>query len=191
MSPEPGSPGVADGMRCDGSAANIPVVRRLFEAVETRGDPKDFAARWAAYVAMYDPDVVIHEAPSLPYGGDYSGDDAVARHAQAFNAAWQSLQSINDRSLEPRFLADGDHLIVLWRQKGASADGEIFDMPAVSVYRMKDGRTINSPPGCFPSTPPRSSGFWRGPAVQRQRRADMSPCIRLRVIDLGEDAVIC
>jgi hypothetical protein len=85
-------------MRRDGCAANIAVMRRLFEAVETRGDPEDFAARWAAYVEMYDPDVVIHEAPSLPYGGDYSGDDAVARHAQAFKAAWQGLQSINDRA---------------------------------------------------------------------------------------------
>jgi uncharacterized protein len=144
MNPEPNGLGAADGMRRDGCAANITVVRRLFEAVETRGDPEDFAARWAAYVAMYDPDVVIHEAPSLPYGGDYSGDDAVARHAQAFNAAWQDLQSINDRSLEPRFLADGDHVIVLWRQKGTSADGEIFDMPAVSVYHMKDGRVVDA-----------------------------------------------
>ena len=144
MSPEPDSPHVADGMRRDGCAANIAVVRRLFEAVETRGDPEDFAARWAAYVAMYDPDVVIHEAPSLPYGGDYSGDDAVARHAQAFNAAWQGLQSINDRRLEPRFLTDGDHVIILWRQKGKSAGGEIFDMPAVSVYQMKGGRIIDS-----------------------------------------------
>jgi uncharacterized protein len=144
MSPEPDSPRVADRMRRDGCAANGAIVRRLFEAVETRSDPKDFAARWAAYVAMYDPDVVIHEAPSLPYGGDYSGDDAVARHAQAFNAAWQGLQSITDRRLEPRFLADGDHVIVLWRQKGTSADGEIFDMPAVSVYHMKDGRVVDA-----------------------------------------------
>src|SRR5918994_6849543 len=86
MNPEPNGLGVTDGMRRDSRAANIDVVRQLFEAVETRGDPEDFAARWAAYVTMYDPDIVIHEAPRLPYGGDYSGDDAVARHAQAFSA---------------------------------------------------------------------------------------------------------
>jgi len=71
-----------------------------WDAVETRGDPKDFAARWAAYVALYDSNVVIHEAPSLPYGGDYSGDDAVARHAQGFGGAWEGLQSTDDRRLE-------------------------------------------------------------------------------------------
>jgi ketosteroid isomerase-like protein len=82
--------------------------------------------------------------PSLPYGGDYSGDDAVACHAQAFSTAWKSLQSTDDQRLKPRFLADGDHVIVLWRQKGTSADGEIFDMPTVSVYQMKDGREVDS-----------------------------------------------
>jgi ketosteroid isomerase-like protein len=144
MTPEPNGPGDVDGIRPDVGATNIAIVRRLFEAVETRGDPEDFAARWAAYVAMYDPDVVIHETPSLPYGGDYSGDDAVARHAQAFSNAWQGLQSADDRRLEPHILADGDHVIVLWRQKGTSADGDRFDMPAVSVYQMKDGRVVDS-----------------------------------------------
>jgi len=128
----------------DTCAANIAFVRRIFDAVETRGDPKDFAARWAAYVAMYHPNVVIHEAPSLPYGGDYSGDDAVARHAQGFGDAWGGLQSTDDRQLEPRFLADGDHVIVIWRQRGTSTDGEIFDMPAVSIYQLKDGRVLDA-----------------------------------------------
>lgn len=136
--------GLAEGAGRDTCAANIAVVRRIFEAVETRSDPKDFAARWAAYVAVYDPNVVIHEGPSLPYGGDYSGDDAVARHAQRFGEAWEGLQSTDDRRLEPHFLTDGDHVIVLWRQRGTSADGEIFDMPAVSVYQMKDGRVLDS-----------------------------------------------
>ena len=58
-----------------------------WDAVETRGDPKDFAARWAAYVALYDPNVVIHEAPSLPYGGDYSRYRGTfgGGHPQSFN----------------------------------------------------------------------------------------------------------
>jgi hypothetical protein len=57
MNPEPKGMSAADGMRPDSGAANIAVVRRLFEAVETRRDPKDFATPWAAYIAMYDPDV--------------------------------------------------------------------------------------------------------------------------------------
>jgi hypothetical protein len=58
-----------------------------WDAVETRGDPKDFAARWAAYVALYDPNVVIHEAPSLPYGGYYSRYRGTfgGGHPQTFN----------------------------------------------------------------------------------------------------------
>jgi ketosteroid isomerase-like protein len=144
MNPERNGPDTEDRIGRDGCAANIAVVRRLFEAVETRGDPKDFAARWAAYLAMYDPNVVIHDAPSLPYGGDYSGDDAVARHAQAFSGAWQDLQSVSDQRLEPRFFADSDHVIVLWRQKGTSAAGDLFDMPTVSVYQLKNSRVVDS-----------------------------------------------
>jgi uncharacterized protein len=141
---EPNDLRVAEGAGRDKCAANIAVMRRIFEAVETRGDPNDFAARWAAYVAMYDPDIVIHEAPSLPYGGDYSGDHAVARHAQGFREAWEGLQSADDRRLEPQFLADGDYVIVLWRQRARSADQEIFDMPVVSIYQMKEGRVVDA-----------------------------------------------
>ena len=144
MNPQLTDPGTEDWIACANCAANIAVVRQMFEAVETRGNPEGFAARWAAYLAIYDPDVVIHEPPSLPYGGDYSGDDAVARHAHAFSDAWQGLQSTTDRRLEPHILADGDHVIVLWRQKGTSADGDVFDMPAVSVYQIKDGRVVDS-----------------------------------------------
>jgi hypothetical protein len=69
-----------------------------WDAVETRGDPKDFAARWAAYVALYDPNVVIHEAPSLPYGGDYSRYRGTfgGGHPQSFNhglAPWSVRQA--------------------------------------------------------------------------------------------------
>jgi uncharacterized protein len=189
MNPERNGPDTEEKIRRDSCAANIAFVRRLFEAVETRGDPEDLAARWAVYVAMYDPDVVIHEAPSLPYGGDYSGDDAVARHGHAFSGAWQGLQSISDQRLEPHLLADGDHVIVLWRQKGTSADGDLFDMPAVSVYQMKDGRVVDSRMFHFDTAA--VIGFLERPAAQRQRRADMSPCIALCAGDRGEEALTC
>lgn len=132
------------GAEHDQCTANIAAVRRLFEAVESRGNAAGFAARWAAYLAMYDPAAVIHEAPSLPYGGDYSGDGAVARHAQGFAAAWDGLQTADNRGLKPQFVAGGEHVVVLWRQRGQSPSGEILDMPVVSVYRMKDGRVADS-----------------------------------------------
>ena len=43
MNRESQGQGHAEGAGRDTCAANIVVVRRIFEAVETRGDPKDFA----------------------------------------------------------------------------------------------------------------------------------------------------
>jgi hypothetical protein len=84
--------GLAEGAGRDTCAANIAVVRRIFEAVETRSDPKDFAARWAAYVAVYDPNVVTtrHQASHMaattrattPWRGTPNGS---ARHGRACN----------------------------------------------------------------------------------------------------------
>ena len=123
---------------------NIAVIRRMFGFVQGRGETDDFPKRWAAYAAIYDPEVVIHEAPSLPYGGDYHGPDAVARHAQAFQAAWDGLQPEGERAMEPQFFAGGDHVIVMWRLQAKSGSGEVFDMPVMSTYRLKDKRVVES-----------------------------------------------
>jgi uncharacterized protein YciI len=127
------------------SAVNLAVVRRIFEVVESRGDAGGREARWAVYRAAYAPEVAIHEAPSLPYGGDYEGPEAVARHAQGYGGAWDGLQDAAERALEPEFLAGGDHVAVLWRQRAHDPrTGERFDMPAMSLVTLREGRVVES-----------------------------------------------
>lgn len=124
---------------------NLATVRTLFAAVAGRGDKANFAERWAAYVALYDEDVVIHEAQSLPYGGDYGGKAGVAAHAQEYEATWAPLQDRELQDLQPTFLAAGDRVAVLWRQRGLNArTGERFDMPCTSIYLMRAGRVLES-----------------------------------------------
>lgn len=124
---------------------NLATVRAMFAAVAARGDAAHAAERWAAYSGLYDPDAVIHEAPSLPYGGEYTGLAGVAAHAQGYGAAWGRLQAPEMQDLQPTFIAGGDEVVVLWRQRGVNAGtGEIFDMPATSVYQMKRGRVLQS-----------------------------------------------
>jgi len=111
-------------------------VRKLFEAVARRDA--------GAYFGAFHPDILISEAPSLPYGGEYSGLEGVLRHAERFRATWDRYQSEDSRELEPEFLAIANRVIVLWRLRARAANGEGIDLPVVSIYRLNDGKIIES-----------------------------------------------
>jgi len=116
---------------------NAAVVHRLFNAVEQRNRE--------GVLRAYDEAIIIHEAPSLPYGGDYEGLRGAFDHGTGYRGAWDLLQGPAERELDAEFIAERDRVVVLWKQKGRnSASGEIFKMPAVSVYRLRDGRIIDS-----------------------------------------------
>jgi uncharacterized protein len=116
---------------------NAEVARRLFEAVDHRDR--------AGVTAAYDPAIVIHEAPSLPYGGEYHGHAGALRHGEGFRAAWDRFQTDATRRLEPRIIAHGDHVAVLWRHRVANAEtGDSLDLPALSVFRLRDARIVES-----------------------------------------------
>lgn len=117
--------------------ANVDAARRLFEAAENR-DPQSL-------LAIYHKHVVINEAPSLPYGGEYHGHEGAIRHGRGFLATWDRFQPPDARGLEPSFVAQDDHVIVQWRHRAANREtGERIDLPAVSVYRFADGMVVDS-----------------------------------------------
>ena len=105
------------------------VVRQLFEAVERRDA--------ASLLACYDPAIRIHEAPSLPYGGEYDGLEGAVRHAQGYLRTWDAHQSGAERQLDPELICSGDRVAVLWRQKARSQrTGRAIDLPVLSLYRV-------------------------------------------------------
>ena len=119
------------------SEENIEAVRRLFTAVEERD--------LAGVLAAYDENIVIREAQSLPYGGEFHGHEGGERHALKALEVWGKLQSPNERTLNARFLDAGeDYVIVLWRQRGVNSRGEKFDAPVVSVYKMRGSKVVES-----------------------------------------------
>jgi uncharacterized protein len=119
------------------SKENVAAIQRLFGAVEQRD--------LEGVLAAYTPDIEIHEAESLPYGGTYHGLDGAERHAYAYEATWAPLQEPGVRALDAEMLDAGEHVIVRWRQRGRSPDGQhTFDLPAVSVYRMREGLIVES-----------------------------------------------
>jgi ketosteroid isomerase-like protein len=117
-------------------ADNVAVVRRLFRAVEERDIEPMFE--------IYDPEVVIREAPTLPYGGEYRGHEGVVAHGLGYLETWEPFQTDADRHLDAEFFGSGDLVFVRWRQKAHAGDGIPLDLPVVSVYRLRGGRIVES-----------------------------------------------
>jgi uncharacterized protein len=117
---------------------NIETTRCLFNAVE------EFDV--AGVLAAYDPEVVIRDAESLPYGGTYHGLEGAKQHVEGAAQTWSPFKpSATERELNAVFLDFGDYVIVLWRLKGLDvSSGRMLDMPTVSVYKLRDGKVVES-----------------------------------------------
>jgi len=120
----------------------LEVVKHLFAIVE-----QPPSAKRASVLEAYHRDIVIHEAPSLPYGGDYYGHEGARRHGAGFNRTWDPFQiSPEARGLDPIFLETrGDYVVVLFRHKAvAPHSGRKIDLPEVGVYKVQEGQVIES-----------------------------------------------
>ena len=124
---------------------NVETVMRLFRAVEKR----DFEPMYE----IYDTAVEVNEAHCLPYGGSYRGHEGIVEHGLRYVAAWDHLQTADDRRLGAEFVGLGDRVLVRWRQK-AHAGGHSIDHPVVSDYLLGTGRSSRA--GCTPLIAPRS-----------------------------------
>jgi hypothetical protein len=120
----------------------VETVKRLFEIVE---QPPN--ARHNSALEMYHPEIVIHEAPSLPYGGDYNGHEGARQHGRRFNRTWDAFQQAPAaRGLDPIFLeTTEDYVVVLFRHKAvAPGSGGTINLPEVGVYKLRDSKVIES-----------------------------------------------
>ncbi len=125
------------------SQQHVEVVQRLFEAVRRRDR--------AALLEAYHPEVVIHEAPSLPYGGDYRGHQGAIDHVQGFYRTWEGLKQREPlaeagREGTPIILqTTQDYVVVFGRQRAvAPQSGRSLDVPEVFVFKMRDGKVVES-----------------------------------------------
>ncbi len=141
---------------------NIETVKRLFRAVEQR----DIEPMWE----IYDPAVEINEAPSLPYGGHFHGFEGVMEHGLGYLAAWEDLQTDEDRDLEAEFIGAGDRVLVRWRQKAHTTEGQALSVPVVSDYLLRGGKVIESRMHPFDSQA--LAGFLAWAARRRRSRAE-------------------
>jgi hypothetical protein len=54
------------------------------------------------------------------------------------------VQRPGDEALEPEFFEADDRVFVRWRQQATAPGGERLDLPAISEYRLRDGRIVGS-----------------------------------------------
>ncbi|MCX4744446.1 nuclear transport factor 2 family protein [Kitasatospora sp. NBC_01287] len=82
-----------------------------------------------------DPEVLMHQAPGLPYGGTWRGARGIEEFMAAMSEAWQSLEFF-----EQRFVVEGDTVVVLNRGRlRARATGRALDTSVMQLITVKDG----------------------------------------------------
>ncbi|ATL30598.1 nuclear transport factor 2 family protein [Streptomyces formicae] len=119
------------------SVDSLPVLTGMY-AAEARylaaGGPG--RASFDLLAPYFAPDVVLHQAPALPYGGTWRGHDGMARFFLAMSAAWDSFDLVDQR-----FLATGGTAVVHTRVRArARASGRVLEFPILQTLTVREGR---------------------------------------------------
>jgi uncharacterized protein len=88
------------------------------------------------------PDVVLHQAEALPYGGTWHGHTGVAQFFLRMSQVWESFQMV-----EQEFLATGETAVVLTQVRArARATGRELAFPILQTVRVEGGRIADIRP---------------------------------------------
>ncbi|HWM08443.1 MAG TPA: nuclear transport factor 2 family protein [Solirubrobacteraceae bacterium] len=117
--------------------ANTKVLRAMYEA-EGRylaaGGPGE--ASFELLAPYFSPDVVLHQAETLPYGGTWRGHDGMERFFVAMSETWEAFEM-----LEQDFLVAADTAVVHTRVRArARATGRELEFPILQTLRFEAGR---------------------------------------------------
>ncbi|MEU2239103.1 nuclear transport factor 2 family protein [Streptomyces sp. NPDC018338] len=93
-------------------------------------------ASFAPLAPYFAPDVVLHQAAALPYGGTWRGHAGLERFFLAMSRVWESFDMT-----EQEFLATGATTVVLTRVRArARATGRELTFPILQTITVRDGR---------------------------------------------------
>ena len=116
----------------------VAVLKRFYqaEAAYMEAGGAAHGADFAPIAATLDPDVVLHQSPDLPWGGEFHGHDGYAEWARRMSDAFDRL-AVRDE----RLFASGNMVVSVCRLVTRSrANGRLIDAPMEQVVRRKDGR---------------------------------------------------
>ncbi len=122
----------------------IDVINRFYEAENAymnAGGPAG-GASFQQMAETLDPEVVLHQTPDLPWGGDYRGHEGYEAWANKMSDAFDQLEL-----KDTRFLTADDTVIILCRLITRSRrTGETLDLPMAQMVRVKSGKIVEFRP---------------------------------------------
>ena len=118
---------------------------RRFYAAEAAYMEAGGAARGADFgpiAATLDPDVVLHQSPDLPWGGEFRGHDGYADWARRMSDAFDRLEVSDERTF-----VSGDTVVSLLRFRTRSrANGRETDAPMAQVVTVRNDLIVEFRP---------------------------------------------
>ena len=137
------------------------VLERFYEAERNymKGGDRGEAG-FDAMQATLDPEVVLHQSPDLPYGGDFTGHEGYRRWADAMSALFDRVDAQN-----PVFYESGETVVVtcelLTRTR---ATGQEMKLPMAQVVTVRNGKIVEFRPF-----------YWNVPAYTAAAQAQTLP----------------
>jgi uncharacterized protein len=93
-------------------------------------------ASFATLAPFFAPDVVLHQAEGLPYGGTWRGHAGMERFFVAMSTVWESFEML-EQELHPA----GELVVVRTQVRAtARATGRRLEFPILQTVRVAEGR---------------------------------------------------
>jgi ketosteroid isomerase-like protein len=84
--------------------------------------------------STFDPDIVVYEPESLPFGGVYKGRDA---HLQMMQHAYTYFDTSQTRP--ERVVVDGENAVIMWKLRWLDPPA---DIQISEWFQVRDGKIV-------------------------------------------------
>jgi uncharacterized protein len=107
-------------------------------AVIRRGYDLFFSGQTDEFFEMFDDDVVLVEADSLPYGGTYKGKEIVMKSILGVMSYFDKM------TLDIETITAGDDFVIAYGRFAATglATGMKVSFPLAEVWKLKNGKVV-------------------------------------------------
>ncbi len=120
------------------------VIKRFYaaEGAYMNAGGADAGASFEHLADTLDPEVILHQSPDLPWGGEFHGHGGYEDWARQMSRAFDQL-AVEDA----RFFTDGDTVVITCRLVTRSrASGQALDLPMTQVVRVRGDHIVEFRP---------------------------------------------